>query len=609
MADLVARKGLIMDVYEVLNRNISDKCNRISPCLFVQEDREKLNENDKLIFDILKKISSLGTIVSNSGIEFRPIFVMANGQRKFAIEDITDDDYKMLKTVDFQRLPLVLRSLLADIFWTQKKEFEAAKIAAEAYWEMFQLCHIDNDGLRTLDMIKRATCISVQTKQESLYSEICAWVNDYFTNGDIRGNVFWNLEIIELFVEQKGFDVSLFLPVLDGIISIDKDNVRKVEQAYEVKTKCLHKLRRKEDATKNNLSLAEYYVNFAEKTVQRDTRNVIGAVALFHKAIVLYQNNGESLQAERIHKRLVEVQEKIPQLMVPICTKLNIQSIVDNIELNMRGLTFEESVIRLTQMVCFDSKEEIRSRVIDKLEKFPLSYLFGRKRINKHGQIVFALPPLDIKNPEKNPRLLELHMYQNELEKQKIIGDTLLKNALAVIRNDFLIKSSMLDFLVKENPIIPKGREKVFENAICMFLKGEFYESIHILAPQTENLFRNIAKEVGGLTVTLENDGTSMEKVLRSIFNLPELLESYDNDILFVFKGLLNEQAGANIRNEVAHGIIDESTCSSGACLYFGVAVIKLLSFTSKSCYEILKNSEKLKRFEEPEEDAFRIID
>lgn len=82
---------------------------------------------------------------------------------------------------------------------------------------------------------------------------------------------------------------------------------------------------------------------------------------------------------------------------------------------------------------------------------------------------------------------------------------------------------------------------------------------MHIFSPQVENLFRNIAKEVGGLTVTLENDGSSMEKLLSSIFNLPELLDCYDNDIIFTFKDLLNEKAGANIRNEVAHEIISEA--------------------------------------------------
>ena len=70
---------------------------------------------------------------------------------------------------------------------------------------------------------------------------------------------------------------------------------------------------------------------------------------------------------------------------------------------------------------------------------------------------------------------------------------------------------------VKDNPIIPDGRERIFQSGLYMFLNGDYYEALHILAPPVENLFRNIAREVGGLTVTLEKDGSSMEKVLSSI--------------------------------------------------------------------------------------------
>ena len=90
---------------------------------------------------------------------------------------------------------------------------------------------------------------------------------------------------------------------------------------------------------------------------------------------------------------------------------------------------------------------------------------------------------------------------------------------------------------------------------------------------------------------------------------MTELLDCYDNDIIFTFKGLLNEKAGANIRNEVAHGIISEAACGSGVCLYFGAAVIKVLSFTSVSYYKILRNSEKLKHFEEPSKGSLKVID
>lgn len=597
-----------MDIYELLNKIVINKKIALLSHLFTQADREILDRSDIPLFDILKKISSLGTEIHNSRIKFFPMFVMADEQRTFSVEDITDDDYELLKAIDFQKIPLVLRTLVTDILWTQKKEFKASQIAAEAYWELFQLWYIDSDNIGTLDMIRRAVCISVQTNQMALYSRICAWFNDFLIHKAANCDGFFSLRIMELFAEQKGYDVSSFLPVLDSIILFNNDNVLIVEQAYELKTQCLYKLKKKEDAISNNLSLANYYVDFAEKTLQKDIQGAMRAVSFFQKSITLYRNNGASEQAEKTHKRLVEIQKEIPKNMFPFSIELDIKDVIDNIKINMEGLTFEESIIRLTQMIVFDKQEAIKNRVIEEYKGFPLSHMFGTNLINAQGQTILVLPPLDIQNPEKDQKLLELHMHQNALKNQQIVGDIWLKNSLFLIRDRFIIDNSMIEFLVKDNPIIPKGRERIFQSAIGMFLRGEFYEAVHILAPQTENLFRNIAKEVGGLTVTLENDGSSMEKVLSSIFNLPELLDCYDNDILFTFKGLLNEQAGANIRNEVAHGIIGETICSSGVYLYFGVAIIKLLTYTSIPCFKIFKNSEKLKNFEIPNEDALKVI-
>ena len=328
----------------------------------------------------------------------------------------------------------------------------------------------------------------------------------------------------------------------------------------------------------------------------------------YRKGIKLYRNNGEPQKAENAHRRLVEIQKNIPDNMAVFSTKWDITGVVQCIRANMDGLTFEESIVRLTQICSFDSQEKIKRRVIEEYRKYPLPHIWEEKTINKQGQTISVLPPLNIRNVEEDLELLELHMHRNALEKQSFVGDVWISNALEILREKFTISNTMLDFLIKENPIVPDGRERIIRNGIGMFLNGEYYEAMHILAPQTENIFRNIAREVGGLTVTLEDDGSSMEKVLSSIFSLPELLDCYDNDILFIFKGLLNEQTGANIRNEVAHGIIDEKKCSSGACLFFGVALIKLLLFTSTECHQIMNNSKKLKHFEMPNQKLFKEV-
>lgn len=598
----------MVNIYELLNRNIVNKRYSLSPNLFIEADRTELSEEEKSIFDLLKNIVSLGTKIHNDGIEFHPMFVMADGSRTFSIEDISEDDYLILHSLKLEKMPLILRALIADILWTNKKEFNAAKIAANAYWELFTFWYRDDDNVGTIDIIRRAVCISAQTKQTLLFEKIQGWFVDFLEKKAANNDGFFALRVMELFFGQKNFDVSIFLPVLDDLIDGNSDNIAKVEQAYKLKTECLFKLKRKEDAIKNNNLLADYYLEFAEKIFKKDIQGALRAVNFYQKGIMLYRNNGESDKADAAHKRLVEIQKEIPKIMVPFSVELDIKGVIDNLKANMEGLSFEECVIRLTQMFVFEKQEDIKKRVIEEFKDNPISHLFGKSLINAQGQTVLALHPLDIHDPEKDPKLMELHMYQNALEKQKVAGDIWVKNALIIIRDKFVIDKSMVEFLVKDNPIIPDGRERIFQSGLYMFLNGDYYEALHILAPQVENLFRNIAREVGGLTVTLEKDGSSMEKVLSSILSLPELVDCYDNDILFTFRGLLNEQAGANIRNEIAHGIISEYACSTGVCLYFGVAVIKLLSLTSASCYQILKNSEKLKHFEMPRKDALKVI-
>lgn len=237
-----------MSIYELLNQIIVNKKYTLLSSLFMDADKKKLPEEERYIFDLVKNISSLGMKIDNNGIEFHPMLVMADGRRAFSIEDISEDDYLKLQNLELEKLPLILRARISDILWVNKKEFAAAKIAANAYWELFVLWYEANENIASLDMIRRAVCISVQTKQDTLYNEIQEWLNNFIKSNTASSDGFFLLQIIELFFYQKGFDVSIFLKVLDDLINDSDNNVIKVEQAYELKTQCLSKLKRNDEA-------------------------------------------------------------------------------------------------------------------------------------------------------------------------------------------------------------------------------------------------------------------------------------------------------------------------------------------------------------------------
>ena len=110
----------------------------------------------------------------------------------------------------------------------------------------------------------------------------------------------------------------------------------------------------------------------------------------------------------------------------------------------MEGLTFEESIIRLIQMFVFEKRDIIKQRVIEEYKNYPLSHLFGENIVNERGQTTFALQPLDIRNLEGDTELLELHMHQNALKNQRIVGDIWIKNIF--LQNQTLLNGFLKKF-------------------------------------------------------------------------------------------------------------------------------------------------------------------
>lgn len=596
----------------MLQEIVLDDKSDLSSDLFSDEQRQELDtKTDKEIFDLMKNIASIYLKITDTSVEFCPLIIM-NGKRSFSVEDLEEDDYNSLFSLNLDNVPLKLKARISDILWTQKGNYKYAKIATEAYFDLFNLIFNGDYWVEALDMIKRAICIAAQTKQKDLYNNCCKTLYDIITKRDGKDKDFLSISFIETLLAQAYdniktiIDINKIIDILDKIIVNNQENPHKIENAYLLKARCFNIQKDFVSATQANIDMAEYFVTFAESLLQGGKQSILQVEMFFHKAIKLYRNNGEASKAEKTHLRLVEIQKEKPKLMHTVESSFDASKIIKNIAQNMEGLSFEECIIRLTQMVFFYKKNDFKQKVLEDIKSHPLLNIVTKHSINSSGQTVFKLPGLDISNPEKDESILDLHIHNKMYEYQNIAGNVYLYFALSYIKENFDIDNQNLEFLASDNFIIPEGRENIFLSAIHMALNGDCYEALHILAPQTENIFRNIAKEVGGLTVTLESDGTSKEKVLTSIFDLPELVDCYDNDILFLFKGLLNEQAGANIRNNVAHGIISPQAANSGVSLYFICAVIKLLVFSSGKCREIFYNNPKFKSFIKPEEDDIK---
>ena len=122
-----------------------------------------------------------------------------------------------------------------------------------------------------------------------------------------------------------------------------------------------------------------------------------------------------------------------------------------------------------------------------------------------------------------------------------------------------------------------------------MGLNGNLYAALHLLLPQVENIFRHLVCMCGDTVTYLKEDGTEEYKPLSQLFRSKLLQECYDKNMIFAFQSIMDEKAGSNLRNLIAHGLIEPDYGNSGIALCFLFRLVRLLCMYSTSAWDILK--------------------
>ena len=579
-----------MDIYTLLNEIIDDTGYKSINGNFSAEERERLDsKNEEYIFDLIKNICSLAVKYEGENIYFLPQLVL-EGKRTFGIQDVKDEDYDILESLDISKLSPVLAVRIAEMLWIQRHDYKKALIAIDNYIYLFESRFDSERQNRCLEVIKRAVVLLTKLNRKQDLNKVLTLIYDKIVELDGNDRFFLSINFIKILYENKWTDKKALIDRLDIVIDKTED-IRKVEKAYQLKIKIYKKLNDDVNCKKSKIELAKKFVDEAKRIENENIQGLFGAEKCLKQAVFNYRDAGEFVEAENVHRYLITLERKIPQYMIPIVlSEKDIEKSYELVDDIFADLSLEEHILLITLCTCFFKQEDIKKWVYEKSD--PINRLWGMENKNEYGQTMIEIDSLGLNNIDS--KNLEVHMHSELKFREDIVGKVHLKRALYLLNNNFKYNKEDLRFLVNDNPIIPYGRENIFLSAIYYGLQGDIYLSLHILAPQMENLFRKIAENAGAIISTLKADRSSENKVLSSVFTLPELIDCYDNDILFLFQGLMNEKAGANIRNEIAHGIMGEVKGSSGCSIFFLCAVLKLLSLTSKRAYEILRESEAL---------------
>ena len=111
---------------------------------------------------------------------------------------------------------------------------------------------------------------------------------------------------------------------------------------------------------------------------------------------------------------------------------------------------------------------------------------------------------------------------------------------------------------------------------LIAFEAADFWTSLHVLLPQVERLVRVIGIEAGAIVQAYTQGGGLRWSDLDELLSEPRVRAVASEDMASEMKALFTSPHGPNLRNNLAHGAIDQRDASEAACVATLMALLAL---------------------------------
>ncbi len=550
-----------------------------SVALLREASEKAQSETDSHILDVVAGVATLS--YKKDKCTFSPLVIWNDGSRSFALEDLETTDLDILREAIQVTGSTYLRTKFSHVVWLCTKNNQYGEMAVQGYLHEFEKQFDTEHWVNCYDHIQSAYQIAhvIGTKSEC-FKQTRKVINQKILQMNGTDSLFLSLSLIGLIMRDapkedlKSYDTIVCI-IADRNFDFDNSNSNLADATYEVLKKLYARMKKNEELKIFKARYAGYYEAQAKLLAQKE--DFFRAVIMLKKACILYIGIDQDKLLE-LRLLLENWQKKALKEMHVHEYKFDVKPIYNAVEKMFEGLSLTEAIVQFGRIATIYNVDDVKNKLRENQEEYIFTSMFGSSLLNEQGQSVQELPPLSGAIDFCDLDLMKQHMVRYVAEQRRLYDAIPVGMAGQLLSKYGSITESDLDFLVNDNAIVPEGREEIIKQGLCLGLSGKMYAAMHILQPQTENIFRNLVKMCGDTVTFLKNDGSEQYKPLSSLFRSEKLRECYDENIIFTFQSIMDEPAGENLRNLNSHGLLEPDAGNSTTSLYFIGLLVCLLS-------------------------------
>lgn len=218
--------------------------------------------------------------------------------------------------------------------------------------------------------------------------------------------------------------------------------------------------------------------------------------------------------------------------------------------------------------------EQSTRKSAEEMVEGSISHIFGRSTISADFRKVESTSGSASAGDEG---AVWAEMIRTVFFHSQLIGKGVLQPALEVLTTQHRFSRDYLVSVAMESPVVPEGHERLWGAGLAYGLSGDLGAAVSILVPQLEQVVRVMLKRRDVYTLFVDDQGVESEKSLNTLLEMHEAEDVFGAGMVMEMKALLVVQAGPNLRNDVAHGLLNDDSAWSFASLYIWWFCLRLV--------------------------------
>ena len=513
---------------------------------------------------------------------FKPYMVM-EGRRSVIPDDLSESDIAFYAEVVDAIDDAWLKARVADLVWLKQRprNVKFALAAIDAY----RLIPLDREtwvrGGRECWERSISLARMLKSGAGTRLAEMETTILDTF-NAATKESGFlalWLADLLEAHGLGRTHSTAIAQRLSELAVEFEGDgDLHRSREFFDAASRWFNRAGDEARSAEMTVAVAEGWVKEAIARVSSDHPSHMVAAGFYEKAIHIYRSiprNQRSIHRgdERIselHQHMNDAGEKSLDELGSIKTPgIDISELVENARKSVTGKSVQDALFSFANIYQGARVDQIRTAAEKILQQSIFRRLAGSTHLSRDGRVIAKQPAAGFDNTQASddPALWAQMVHDYQILINIVVhGD--IWPAHEVLLQEHRLREEDFIGLASQSPIVPRGRERLFGKALYAGYDRDFTVSMHLLVPQIEHMVRFHLKNAGVKTTNLNIDGIENENGLSTLMGLPEVEKVLGKDLSFEIKALFCDALGPNLRNELAHGLLDDDSFQSIHAIY-----------------------------------------